>query len=204
MSFPVADYVLGDYDIADPISQDNLLGMFFAYASQEARNQAAWVVWRFCTDQPEQFWPKAKQLWLRRLDAVKSVGKLSEFQHEFCWYVQLLPTISSQESFADLWHMIIAALPYVFSSYETRSAWSKLEEYLDQQVQTEPLRTIELYRIMRTYTNDPYKFEPNETRRKILETAAANEQSRSAALSLIDSIGRLGMHSYRDIYERYR
>lgn len=200
----IADYLFGDYALTDSISRDNLLEIFFTFADKDALYQAAWAAWHFCTEQPGRFWQKVKLLWTRRLDTVNGVGSLVDYHSEFCWYVQLLPVISHLESFADLWDMIIATLPYIFSSYETRNAWNKLEEYLEQQVQTEPLRAIELYRIMRSYTNDPYKFEPNDTRRKILETAAANEQSRSAALTLIDSIGRLGVHGYWDIYERYR
>ncbi len=92
---------------------------------------------------------------------------------------------------------------YLATSGPDYGAWEVFEEFLAHKVAEEPVAVIEFYQMMCDHQAAPYRSHLNDTRRKILTVAAAQEVSHNAALALIDSIAKLGEHGYKDIYDRF-
>lgn len=199
----IVEYLKGTYAIDEPISQQNLLRMFFAEANADMCAHAAWVAWRFCADNPRRFWPRVKLLWAWRLQEIAMAGNSVDGKSEIGYFAQLPAVIHSLESMLSMQDLLTATSSYLFDSSPSYGSWEKFEEFLVHKVDQEPLAVIEFYQMMRDHQSDPYRFRPNETRRQILTVGAENQTSRSATLDLIDSIAALGEHGYKDIYLRF-
>lgn len=78
-----------------------------------------------------------------------------------------------------------------------------IEHYVGLEVDRDPVRAIQLYRLLCEQSEQPTWFSTRDDRRTILEKAAADERSRDQALSLIDSLVRRGDYAIQDIYDRY-
>jgi hypothetical protein len=202
----VWDYLGSNYDLRSPDGQQSLLATFFKEAPPEARGSAACVLWRICEENPselETYWPKARSLWEWRAHEASRLNHPIDFDEEMGWFAHLLPIAPESETITSLWPLLEALLPHITRSSERDMGWEEVEEYLAREVERDPVKVIQFYRLMREQRGKPrwsYR-EPNT--RKIIETAAEHTDSQQGALSLIDWIARSGDHRYRDIYERF-
>jgi hypothetical protein len=199
----VVEYLQGAYAIDTPISQQNLLRKFYAVADPEACAQAAWAAWRFCAERSRSFWPRVKALWAWRLQEVAAASDPTIYKREIGYFARLPEVVYAAESMASLQALLTTTWSYLARSGPDYGAWEVFEEFLAHKVAEEPVAVIEFYQMMCDHQADPYRLRPNDTRRKILTVAAAQEVSRIAALALIDSIAQLGEHGYKDIYDRF-
>ncbi|MBW1902919.1 MAG: hypothetical protein JRJ20_15025, partial [Deltaproteobacteria bacterium] len=81
--------------------------------------------------------------------------------------------------------------------------WRSVEEYLAREIESDPVKSIQFYYLMHSQVGKPPFLYSGDNARKIIETAAVNKNSRKKALSLIDLLGRFGIHQYKSIYDRY-
>jgi hypothetical protein len=121
------------------------------------------------------------------------------------WFARLPLVAPESESLASLWPLLEGILPYIPRTEYRDLIWESVEEYLSNEVEQDPSRAIQFYRLMyeraKGHTWAYYKH--REESRKIIQTAAACRESRNEALSLINLIARLGDDQYRDIYGNY-
>ena len=167
---------------------------------------AAWACWRACAEHPsklEAYWPKVRSLWEWRVQEASTANHSTDFDDEMRHFAQLLPVVPKTETIATLWPLMEALLPHIARYQRHDIGWESIEEYLSQEVERDPVRTIQFYSLMHKQTPTPEWFYRNDKARKIIEAAAAHKDSRSDALALIDLLARRGDHQYRDIYERY-
>ena len=199
----VVEYLQDKYAIDTPISQQNLLRKFYAVADPEACAQAAWAAWRFCAERSRSFWPRVKSLWGWRLQEVAVASDPTAYKREISYFARLTEVVHEIESMASLQNLLTNTLLYFANAGSDHGAWEVFEEFLAHKVTEEPVAVIEFYQIMCDQQSDPYRLRPNDTRRKILIIATEQEVSRNAAMALIGSIARLGVHGYKDIYDRF-
>jgi hypothetical protein len=117
------------------------------------------------------------------------------------WFARL-PLIAPEfETIVSLWPLLEGLVPYINRSEYRGMLWDSLEEYLAKEVERDPVRTIQFYRLMHSQLKRITWFEHKEAR-KIIVTAVNHRESKQEAISLIDMIARLGYHGFRDIYEQ--
>jgi hypothetical protein len=93
-------------------------------------------------------------------------------------------------------------VPHITRSGYPSMGWASVEKYLSGEVERDPVRAIQLYRVMHDQLAKPRRYYPDEAR-TILETGAARDESRPEALHLIDTIFRWGGTHFLDILERH-
>ncbi|MFC2046369.1 hypothetical protein ACFLTC_02470 [Chloroflexota bacterium] len=127
----------------------------------------------------------------------------TDFDEGTQWFADLPLEAPESETITSLWPLLEGLLPHILR-YEQRSlGWDSIEDYLAHEVDRDPVRAIEFYRLMHERAIQPRWFYPRDEARKIVETAAAHADSREEALSTIDALARMGNHVYQEIYERY-
>lgn len=93
-------------------------------------------------------------------------------------------------------------LPYIGRDERWDRIWHAFQEYLAKEVERDPVRAIQLYRLMHDRLDTPLQYYDDKAR-KIIETAASGRESRRGALMLIEKIARTGNYQFNDIHERY-
>jgi hypothetical protein len=201
----VWEYLLADYDLRSSIGQQSLIATFFKQVPPEARDSAAWILWRICevSSQRDVYWSRIRILWEWRANEASAANHSTDFDAEMRWFAKLPLEAPESETISSLWPLLEGLVPHITRSEYRDIGWDAMEEYLAQEVDRHPLKTIQLYRLMHDQVAKPHFFYPREEARKIIESAAAAQSSRYEALALINSLARLGFHQYKDIYERY-
>ena len=202
----VTEYLRADYDLRSPDGQQTLVAMFLNQAPPEARGGVPWWLWRIGETNPPQFeasWPRVRVLWEWRTQEASMANHLDEFDDEMQWFATLTLVAPSSESIATLWPLLEGALPHIAGSEHRNFGWDSVQKYLAREVDRDPVRAIQFYRLMHDQLAKPRMYYPDEAR-KIIETAAAHPDSRHETLSLIDLLARLGdYHIFQDVYDRY-
>lgn len=201
----LGSYLYGDFQLSSPEGQNSLLSLFLRKAPPDTRGRAIWIVWNTLkqeTNKIDRLWPKIKDLWKWRVDVASSSNHSTDFDGEMAWFLRLLEFAPEAETIVTLWPLLEGTIRHLSRLRQSLRAWEALEDYLIREIAREPVRVIELYRLMHDYASRPL-WSQRQQGRKILETGAANKESRDATLSLIDLIARKGDRSYRDIYEMY-
>ncbi len=202
----VLEYLLSGYDLRSQAGHESLIVDYFRQVPPDARGSAAWACWRACAEHPsrlEAFWPKVRSLWEWRVQEASAANHPTDFDDEMRHFAQLFPVVPKTETITTLWPLMEALLPHIARYQRHDIGWESMEEYLSQEVERDPIRTIQFYSLMYKQTPMPEWFYRNDKARKIIATAAAHVDSRNDALALIDLLARKGDHQYRDIYERY-
>jgi hypothetical protein len=202
------EYLRSDYDLHSTTGQQSLIATFFKRAPPEARGSAAWILWRILQDNPselETYWPKVRSLWEWRVREASMANHPTDFDKEMQWFARLLPVVPSSETVTSLWPLLEGLLPHITRSEHQDMGWESVQEYLSQEVDRDPVKTIQFYYLMHEQgAKQPRWFHLHrQEARKIIETAAACKDSRHEALSLIDLLARSGVHEYQDVYEQY-
>ena len=198
------EYRLSNYDLGSVEGQNSLISKFFEKALPEDRGHTVWMLWSDLKEHPEKldtFWPRVRALWEWRLQVASATNHSVEFLPEMQWFARLTLIAPKSETIVSLWPLLEGLVPYVDRSEYRDILWDSLEEYLAKEVENDPVRTIQFYRLMHSQLKKITWFEHKEAR-KIIVTAANHRDSRHEALSLIDLIARLGYHGFRDIYEQ--
>ena len=126
----------------------------------------------------------------------------TDFDEEMRWFAHLLLVVPARETMTSLWPLLEGMLPHITRSKYRNIGWDSVEKYLSVEVERDPVRAIQFYRLMHDQLAKPRRYYPDEAR-KILETATACNSSRQEALSLIDLIFRWGNPQFLDILKRY-
>lgn len=200
----LVEYLNGDYDIQSDAGQESLIAKFFTKTRPDARAQAAWALAQQCNHHKERldaFWPRSRALWGWRANVAAASNYSSDFAGEMDGFSLLLNTAVEMETIDSLWPLLEVLLPYVGRAQGWDRIWHNLQKYLAKEVDRDPGRTIELYRLMHDRLTQPVWYDKEAL--KILETAAANEPSREQALTLIDTIWRSGNNQFKDILDTY-
>lgn len=200
----LVEYFNSDYDIVTSQGQTSLIATFFNKTSPKARGQAAWAVAQQCgqhRDRLNDFWPRARALWSWRANEASRSNYASDFLEEMAAFSLLLNIASDLETIDSLWPLLEAFIPYVGRTETWDRIWHNLQEYLAKQVEQEPVRTIQLYRLMHDQLQQPVWYDKEAI--KILETAAGDSRSRSDTLLLIDKITRAGNYQFKYIVDKY-
>ncbi len=200
------EYLGSDYDVQSPVGRQSLIATFFKLAPPEARGSAAWALWRICEDNPselETYWPKVRSLWEWRAREASMANHPTDFDEEMQRLAHLPLVAPSSETITSMWPLLEGLLPHITRSEHRDMGWESVEEYLAREVNRDPVKVIQFYRLMHEQAAKPPWFYHRQEPRKIIETAAACKSSRHEALSLIDLIARSGVHQYWGIYERY-
>lgn len=200
------EYLGADYELCSSDGRQSLIEMFFTQAPPEARGSPAWLLWRIGEKNPSEFekhWPRARSLWEWRAYEASAANHPTDFDDEMQWFAHLLLVVPDLESMATLWPLLEGLLPHITRSEQRNIGWDSVEEYLAQEVDRDPVRAIRFYRLMHDQLGKRRMYYRDEAR-KIIETAAAHQESRHEMLSLIDLLARLGDYTiFRDIYDRY-
>lgn len=199
-------YMRSEYDVISPSGQQSLIALFFNQASPEDRGAAVWLLWRIVSENPSElgtYWPRARALWEWRMREASQLGHSVDFDSEMQWFAHLCQEAPDSETISSLWPLLEGLLPHITRHEQRFVGWESIEDYLAREVDRDPVKSIELYRLLNDQALQPRWFYPREEARKILETAAAHPDSREEALSLIDLLARKGLYDYRDIYDRY-
>ncbi len=185
-----------------------LLYRFFHETAGEQRGRAAWTFWRWCQNQVEagkpsdEWWPRARALWQYRVDSAASQNFPSDFDQEIGWFSELLDIVPADETISTLWPLLQGTLPYVATVGFRHQVWEALEKFIARQVESDPIRSIELYTQMYDRLRST-SWSGSAEMRRILEVSASRPESRRRALALLDSMARDGDLRLRDIYEHY-
>jgi hypothetical protein len=198
---------MSEYELDTPLGQSSLIVEFFTKTPPEVRQKAAWAVYRICQDNPSnrsQYWPRARALWQWRSKEAAISNHSPEFNEEMEKFAQLLLVAPETESLSSLRPLMESLLPHIGRNEYRNFGWDSVEKYLSTQVEKDPVKAIQFYRLMYDRrTSRPRWFHHPDESRKIIEVAAENPRSREDALALIDLFARWGDYEFRDIHERF-
>ena len=199
------EYLLSNIEIPALLEEQSLLKKFFEVVKAEFRGTACWVLWKILKDNPSDsgsYWSKVRKLWEWRVHEASIANNSTDFDDEMGWLAHLPLEAPSSETITSLWPLLEGLLPHI--ARDTRGmGWRSVEEYLVREVESDPVKSIQFYYLMHSQVGKPPFLYSGDNARKIIETAAAHDKSRKKALSLIDLLGRQGIHQYKDIYDRY-
>jgi hypothetical protein len=201
----LVEYFNSDYDIITAEGQESLIAAFFEKTSPEARGQAAWAVVQQCgqhRDRLKDFWPRGRSLWSWRANEAARSDYARDFMGEMAAFSLLLNIAADLETIDSLWPLLEALLPYVGRTEGWDRIWHDLQEYLAKEVERDPVRSIQLYRLMHEQVEEPVWYYDKEAV-KILETGAADARSRAETVLLIDKITRTGNYQFKAIVDKY-
>lgn len=203
----VWEYLLSQYDLGLPAGPQNLIKLFFQEAPPQACGEVPWFFWRVLEDNPnelETYWPRVRAVWEWRAREASAANHSIDFDDEMEWFAHLLLVAPQHETMVSLWPLLEALLPHVTRSERREEGWLTVEKYLAAEVDRDPARAIEFYRLM--YDQAPQRrwyYYAREEARRIIEKAAADKKARHEALWLIDLLARRGNHQFQDIYDYY-
>jgi hypothetical protein len=201
----LVEYFNSDYDIITAQGQESLIATFFQKTSPEARGQAAWAVAQQCgqhRDRLKDFWPRGRSLWSWRANEAARSNYASDFMEEMAAFSLMLNIAADLETIDSLWPLLEAFIPYVGRTEGWDRIWHNLQEYLGKEVERDPMRVIQLYRLMHDQLQQPLWYYDKEAV-KILETGAADVGSRADTVLLIDKITRTGNYQFKYIVDKY-
>lgn len=202
----LALYLHSDDEVPDPDMQQSLIGLFLRQAPAEARGSLAWLAWRAYEDNVSdrtRNWPKIRALWAWRVRESIVAEHSVDYDPEIDWYARLLPIAAERETIADLWPLLEGMVPHIVRSPHHGIGRDAVEQYVRVEVERDPVRAIQLYRLMHEQeSHSPWPYVSN-VRREIIERAATDARSRRDALALIDALARRGDYQYQDIYDRH-
>jgi hypothetical protein len=201
------EYLISDYDLDSPLGQSSLIVEFFNKTPPEVRHKAAWAVWRICEDNPSDlchYWPRARRIWQWRSKEASISNHSPDFNEEMEEFTHLLLVAPETENLSTLRPLMEGLLPHIGRNEYRNLGWDLVEKYLSTQVEKDPDKAIQFYRLMYDRrTSRPHWFYHSDESRKIIEVAAENISSREDALSLIDLLSRWGDYEFITIHERY-
>ena len=200
------EYLRSEYDLNLPGGSQNLIKLFFQEAPPQVRGHVPWFVWRVLEDNPnevETYWPRVRAVWEWRAREASAANHSIDFDDEMEWFAHLLLVAPQHETMVSLWPLLEALLPHVTRSERREEGWLTVEKYLAAEVEVDPVRAIEFYRLMHDQAPQRRWYYTREEARTIIEKAAADKNARHQALWLIDLLARRGNHQFRDIYDRY-
>lgn len=201
-----SEYLRSDYDLRLPAGPQNLITLFFHQAPPQARGDVPWFFWRVLEENLtnlDTYWPKVRAIWEWRAKEASAASHSTDFDNEMERFAHLLLVAPEHETISSLWPLLEALLPHITRSERRGGGWRIVEEYLAAEVDRDPVRTIQFYRLMHDSTvRKPWHYTREEPR-KIIGKAADEEDARHDALSLIDLLARHDIHQFRDIYDRY-
>jgi len=194
------EYLMSEYELDTPLGQSSLIVEFFTKRHQRLRQKAAWAVWRICHDNTiniSHYWPRARALWQWRSMEASISNHSPEFNEEMENFAQLLLVAPETESLSTLRPLMEGLLPHIGRNEYRNFGWDSVEKYLSTQVEKDPVKAIQFYRLMYDRrTSRPRWFHHPDESRKIIEIAAENPRSREDALALIDLFARWGIMSF--------
>jgi hypothetical protein len=201
------EYLRSEHDLNLPGGSQNLIKLFFQEASPQARGHVPWFFWRVLEDNPnelETYWPRIRAVWKWRAKEASVANHSIDFDDEMRGFAHLLLVAPQHETMVSLWPLLEALLPHITRSERREEGWLAVEKYLAAEVDRDPARAIEFYRLMYDQTpQHQWYYYAREEARRIIEKAAADKNARQEALWLIDLLARRGDHQFRDIYDRY-
>jgi hypothetical protein len=203
----VWEFVLGDYDLLSLDGQQGLLPLFFNQCPSRPRGNATWMMQRILEDNPserEQYWPKARSLWEWRVRQASRAGNSTDFDEEMQWFARFPLEAPDSETITTLLPLLEGLLPHITRSRERDMGWGAIEQYLAQEVERDPVKTIEFYLLMHHQGSRPRWLPGRQEEGKIINTAVAHDDARVDALALIDLLAcSCGVYEYREVYERF-
>jgi hypothetical protein len=203
----VWEYLRSAYEIHADEGQRSLIAQFLRLTTPEARGHVAWAIWRICAESlenRERYWPRARTLWAWRAHEASAANHSADFDDEMGYFVHLTSVAPSSESIQSLWPLLESSLPHVSRSHYRNHGREAIEDYLIAEVERDPLRSIQFYRLMQEQRPREMEwFYSKEEIRKMIVKALADERSRATTLALLDTFARQGNHQYRDLYEQY-
>ncbi len=202
----LALYLHSDDEAPDPDMHRSLIALFLRQAPAEARGSLAWLAWHACEDTVSdraRNWPKIRALWAWRVRESIVAEHPVDYDPEMDWYANLLPIAAERETIADLWPLLEGMVPHIARSPHHGIGRDAVERYVRVEVDRDPVRAIQLYRLLHERESDsPWPY-VSDVRREIIERAATDARSRRDALALIDALARRGDYQYQDIYDRH-
>jgi hypothetical protein len=202
------DYLYADENLISPESASSLLARFFKDTSAQSRATAAHSAVDVFTNTPKdeensgRFWQRIRALWQWRLEEAASCDYPSDFDGEMQAFSRLLSSAARHESAASLWPLIEGMLHYIARSDRRDYVWMNFEDYLLLEVERDPVKAIQIFRLMHDQIkSSPYYY--RDVSRKIIEIGARHIESRSETLLLIEQIARLGNYSFKGVYDQY-
>jgi hypothetical protein len=202
-SYFLHEYLHGTYLPGTDLAMGSLLEEFYAHAPAKATTQAAWMAWRACAEYPQQFWPRVRCLWQWRVVSLSKLKDTVEFAAELSHFLHIPEEMQAILSIGEIKPLLVDTINLAFAVPWHGFGWVSIEKYLAARVDQEPQDAIEVLRSLVETGPDEYHYLGEEQRRKILETTAANEETRAMTLELIDLFLLKGDSRYSDIYDRY-
>jgi hypothetical protein len=118
------------------------------------------------------------------------------------WFARLLEVAPNSETMSSLWPLLEGTLPYCARSEHRDLTWDSFEQFLLREIERDPVRVIQFYRLMHEQAGHPIRSYKG-TRRKIIEKGLTRRESRQETLSLINVLASQGDHEFRDLYNLY-
>lgn len=201
-------YLYADYSLNSPEGQAGWLARFFNETAAQSRATAAQsaveVFFNVSKNEgnDDRFWPRMRSLWQWRLEEAASRNHPSDFDGEMQSFSRLLSSAAKRESAASLWPLLEGMLHYIARSEHRDLVWWNFEDYLLIEVERDPVKAIQIFRLMHDQIEVPHYYYRDEAR-KIIEVGAQRTESRHETLLLIEQIARSGNYSFRQVYDQY-
>jgi hypothetical protein len=202
------EFLYADYSLNTPEGQSSLLARFFKETAAQSRATAArsavdvFINLSQNEDNGDHFWQRIRALWQWRLEEAGSRNHPSDFDGEMQSFSRLLSSSVKHESAASLWPLLEGMLHYVARSPHRAFVWWNFEHYLLLEVERDPVKAIQVFRLMHDQVETARFYYRNEAR-KIIEVGVQHAESRHETLLLIEQISKSGNYSFRDVYDRY-
>jgi hypothetical protein len=204
----MVEYLHAEYDLYSADGQRSLIVKFFNEAAAEARGKAAWMIARTYQASRNdehvivEYWRRIRALWQWRLDEAARMDFSDDFESEMEGFSGLLNRLPSQEDIASMWPLLQGLLHYIGCAEHRDVIWRNIEEYLSREVKRDPIRAIQIFRLMHDQQKQPLSYY-SKNARKILEIGAERKESRSETLLMLEKIARSGHYYFSQIYEMY-
>ncbi|MEP7336479.1 MAG: hypothetical protein ABI977_01830, partial [Acidobacteriota bacterium] len=204
----VVEYLYAAYSLNSPESRSSLLARFFNETSVQSRATAArsavevFINIAKNEENGDRLWPRMRALWQWRLEEAASQNHPSDFDGEIQTFSRLLTIAAKRESATSIWPLIEGMLNYIARSEHRYLVWRNFEKYLMLEIERDPAKAIQIFRLMHDKSEVPHSYYSDEAR-KLIEIGAQCAESRHETLLLIEQIARSGNYSFRYIYDQF-
>jgi hypothetical protein len=201
----ILEFMNSSYDINSLEGQQSLLFQFFNKTLPDARGEAVWGLADFCRHNQSKitaFWPRAKNIWQWRLNIASAQNYSPDFKKEMIGFSNLLNISPENESILSLWPLLEGILPFLEISNDWDQIWHSLEDYLSKEIDKNPLRVIQFYRLMHDQI-DQVKYYYSEEGRQIIEKGLRSNKSAKETHLLIDRITRKGNYEFKYLQDEH-
>lgn len=202
----VLDYCLGNYLLESDDGQNSLIMKMTLQSNPKIQADVAnacYLVYRDNPKDTEKFWPRIKAFWEWRTKQSIIHDNPTEFDEEMRKFGNIPLLAPEDENITTLWPLLEGLLPHITRGGGFRYDWLSIEKFLLKEVDSNPVRVIQFYKMMYDQVTERPKWVYHSDEAKDLISKSINSgnaEAKQITLNLLDNFLRWGDNTFRELY----